>query len=60
MVEMECRACGYKFKTGKAAARCPYCSKEGAVGLRKQAQDLINETLGETEIMDDERERRKV
>ena len=60
MVDMECRACGYKFKANKAVARCPYCSKEGAVGLRKQAQDLINETLGETEIMDEEREKRKV
>ena len=60
MVEMECRACGYKFKSNKMATRCPYCSKEGSVGLRKHAQDLIDETLGETEIMDEEREKRKV
>ena len=58
MVEMECRACGYKFKTRKAVSRCPYCSKEGAVGLRKQAQDLINEALGETEMIDNEPKRR--
>jgi len=41
------------------ASRCPYCSKEGAVGLMKSAQDLLNETLGEAEIMDEEREKRK-
>ena len=59
MIELECRSCGYKFKSVKMASRCPYCSKEGAVGLMKSAQDLLNETLGEAEIMDEEREKRK-
>ena len=60
MQDLECRACGYKFKSSKAVTRCPYCSKEGAVGLRKNAQDLIDDTLGETKIMDEEREKRKI
>lgn len=60
MVELECRACGYKFKNSRMVSRCPYCSKEGFVGLKKQAQDLIDETLGETELMDEEREKRKI
>ena len=46
MHELECRSCGYKFKSAKIPPRCPYCSKE-AVGLRKGAQDLIDETLDE-------------
>ena len=58
MIELECRSCGYKFKSAKMAARCPYCSKDGAVGLMKSAQDLLNETLGEAEVMDEEREKR--
>ncbi|MBI2542400.1 hypothetical protein HYV80_06865 [Candidatus Woesearchaeota archaeon] len=58
MLELECRSCGYKFKSAKHPPRCPYCSKDGAVGLRKSAQDLLNETLGEASIMDEERERR--
>ena len=58
MIDLECRSCGYKFKLAKIPPRCPYCSKEGAVGLRKTAQDLLNETLGETRIMDEERKKR--
>ncbi|MEK6891626.1 MAG: hypothetical protein AABX25_00420 [Nanoarchaeota archaeon] len=60
MIDLECRSCGYKFKNSKMVARCPYCSKEGAVGLMKSAQDLLDETLGETQIMDEEREKRNV
>ena len=60
MLELECRSCGYKFKNAKMPARCPYCSTEGAVGLRKSAQDLLDETLGETSVMDEERKRRSV
>ena len=58
MIDLECRSCGYKFKNAKITPRCPYCSKEGSVGLRKTAQDLLNETLGETSVMDEERKRR--
>ncbi|MEK6942603.1 MAG: hypothetical protein AABX00_00900 [Nanoarchaeota archaeon] len=57
MHELECRSCGYKFKSAKIPPRCPYCSKE-AVGLRKGAQDLIDETLDEVGQMDEERSRR--
>ena len=60
MIDLECRNCKYKFKLEKIPARCPYCSKEGSVGLLKTAQDLVDETLGETSIMDEERERRKI
>lgn len=60
MLDLECRSCGYKFKRDKVVPRCPYCSKEGNVGLRKNAQDLLDETLGETSIMDEERKKRKV
>ena len=60
MIDLECRACGYKFKSKGMATRCPYCSKEGSVSLAKNAQDLLDETLGEAQVMDKERERRKV
>jgi len=58
MIDFECRNCGFKFKLAKLPQRCPYCSKEGSVGLLKTAQDLLDETLGETSIMDEERKRR--
>ncbi|MBI2657588.1 hypothetical protein HYX08_02730 [Candidatus Woesearchaeota archaeon] len=58
MMDFECRSCGYKFKNAKMPQRCPYCSKEGGVGFRKTAQDLLDETLGETSAMDEERKRR--
>jgi len=60
MLELECRNCGYKFKQKTVLPRCPYCSKQGAVGLRKTAQDLINETLGESGIIDEERKKRSI
>ena len=60
MIDFECRNCGFKFKLVKIPPRCPYCSKEGSVGLLKTAQDLLDETLGETNIMDEERKRRNV
>ncbi len=60
MEELECSSCGYKFRSGKIVARCPYCSKEEAVISRKSAQDFLDETLGEKEMMDKEREKRKV
>ena len=59
MIELECLNCKYKFKLEKIPPRCPYCSKENSVGLLKTAQDLLNETLGETEIMDEERKKRQ-
>ncbi len=46
MLDLECRSCGYKFKNVKMPPRCPYCSKEDAVGLRKTAQDILDETIG--------------
>lgn len=58
MLDLECRGCGYKFKIAKMPARCPYCSKERSVGLRKTAQDLLDETLGEANVMEEERKRR--
>ncbi|MBI2660476.1 hypothetical protein HYX07_04910 [Candidatus Woesearchaeota archaeon] len=58
MLDLECRGCGYKFKIAKMPARCPYCSKEGRVGLRKTAQDLLDETFGEVGLMEEERKRR--
>ena len=58
MPDLECRSCGYKFRKDKTPARCPYCSAEGKVGLLKTAQDLLDETLGETSVMDEERKRR--
>lgn len=60
MIDLECRNCGFKFRKEKISPRCPYCSKEGAVGLLKNAQDLLDETLGETRVMDEERQRRNV
>lgn len=60
MMDLECRSCGFKFRKAKMPARCPYCSSEGKVGLLKTAQDLLDETLGETSIMDDERKRRNI
>lgn len=58
MLDLECRKCGYKFRKEKIPPRCPYCSKENAVGLLKSAQDLLDETIGETSLMDEERKRR--
>ena len=60
MIDFECRSCGYKFKNAKMPPRCPYCSKEGSVGLRKNAQDLLDETFGETSVMDEDRKRRGI
>jgi len=58
MMELECRSCGFKFKKEKIPPRCPYCSKERSVGLLKTAQDLLDETLGESMFMDEERKKR--
>ena len=58
MIDLECRNCGFKFRQEKIPVRCPYCSKEASVGLLKTAQDLLDETLGETGIMDEERKKR--
>ena len=58
MLDLECRSCGFKFRKEKIPPRCPYCSKESAVGLLKTAQDLVDETIGETTVMDEERKRR--
>ena len=58
MIDLECRNCGFKFRQEKIPGRCPYCSKESSVGLLKTAQDLLDETLGETKIIDEERKRR--
>ena len=58
MPNLECRSCGYKFKSIKMMERCPYCSKEGSVGMLKSAQDFLEETLGERKIMDEESKRR--
>lgn len=58
MLDLECRQCGYKFMKQKIPARCPYCSKEGAVGLAKTAQDLLDETVGEYRFIDEERKKR--
>ena len=58
MIDLECRNCGFKFRKEKAPAICPYCSTEGKVGLLKTAQDLLDETLGETSFMDEERKKR--
>ncbi|MBI2558116.1 hypothetical protein HYW20_02230 [Candidatus Woesearchaeota archaeon] len=44
MLDLQCRGCGFKFKKDKIPARCPYCSKEGDVGLVKSAQDWIDES----------------
>ena len=48
MVELECRACRYKFKRSAVPARCPYCSKQGAVTQIRSAQDFIDE-IGDIE-----------
>jgi len=58
MLNLECRSCGFKFKQVKLPQRCPYCSKESSVGMLKNAQDLLDETLGEKITMDEERKRR--
>jgi predicted Zn-ribbon and HTH transcriptional regulator len=60
MLDLECRNCGFKFRKVKIPPRCPYCSKEGKVGFSKTAQDLLDETLGETSIMDQDRKRRNI
>ena len=58
MIDLECHSCGFKFKKEKISPRCPYCSTEGSVGLLKTAQDLLDETLGETRTMEQERKKR--
>ena len=58
MHELECRGCGYKFKSQQMAKRCPYCNKEGKVGYAKTAQDMLDETFAETSVMDEDRRRR--
>jgi|GEM_PF-2525627 Zn finger protein HypA/HybF involved in hydrogenase expression len=58
MLDLECRSCGYKFKNAKIPARCPYCSREAAVGLRKTAQDLLDDAFVEASAMDEERKKR--
>ncbi len=58
MMDLECRSCGFKFKNVKVPPRCPYCSKENSVGTLKMAQDLLDETLSETSVMDEERKKR--
>ena len=58
MIDLECRSCGFKFRQKKLPNRCPYCSTEESVGPRKTAQDLLNETLGETRLMEEERKKR--
>lgn len=58
MLDLECRSCGYKFKNVKIPQRCPYCSKESSVGMRKTAQDLLDDTFGEANVMEEERKRR--
>lgn len=58
MLDLECRNCGYKFRNQKIPARCPYCSREGKVGLLKTAQDLLDETIGDSTLIDEERKRR--
>ena len=58
MLELECRNCGFKFRKEKTPPRCPYCSIEGKVGFSKTAQDLLDETIGETSVMDEERKKR--
>ena len=60
MLELECRSCGYKFSYKNVPPRCPYCSKQNSVGLLKSAQDLLDETLGESSLMDEERKKREV
>lgn len=60
MLDLECRSCGYKFSNKRIPARCPYCSKEGSVGLLKTAQDLLEETFGESRLMEEERRKRNV
>lgn len=59
MIDLECRSCGFKFKLQKVPPRCPYCSKENSVGLLKTSQDLLDETLAETNSMDEEKKRRE-
>ena len=58
MIDLECRNCGFKFRQEKIPPRCPYCSKESAVGFMKTAQDLLDETFGEKNFIDEERKRR--
>lgn len=58
-MDLECRSCGYKFSLVKIPPRCPYCSKENSVGLLKDAQDLLDETLGEIDMIDEGRKRRQ-
>lgn len=55
MMELECRSCGYKFNSSKIPNICPYCSKHGSIGLRKTAQDLLNETFGDIDEIDERR-----
>ena len=58
MINLECNSCGFKFRKEKIPTRCPYCSTEGAVGMLKTAQDLLDNTFGEARIMDEEKKRR--
>ena len=58
MIDLECHSCGFKFGREKIPPRCPYCSKEGAVGLLKTAQDFLNDTFAETKTIDEERKKR--
>lgn len=45
LLKLQCSRCKYKFKRDKIPARCPYCSKEGAVEFEKTAQDILDEVM---------------
>ena len=60
MIDLECRDCGYKFRRAKITPRCPYCSVADSVGLLKTAQDLVDDTIGESRRIDEEKSRRNL
>ncbi|MBN1502740.1 hypothetical protein JW930_04290 [Candidatus Woesearchaeota archaeon] len=47
VLRYHCKACQYNFSKRKSAEvnRCPYCSREGTVELRKSANELLIEAL---------------
>ncbi len=47
MMDLECQKCGFKITKDRIPSRCPYCAKEGTLGLSKSAQDILDEAVGE-------------
>ena len=57
-LSLECKKCSYHFSARSLPKRCPYCDKEGGIGLVQTAQDLLDETVGEFNSFEQHRKER--